>query len=155
MHPLSPMLTPRLAREDCTIKGFDIPSGTGAHVSIWTIGRDPEIWDCPDQFCPERSLRKSIDVKGQDFEVLVVTIWVWQRMSPGYSLGLKLIKLTLANLLHGFKWRLSHQMLHKELKWRKSLGPSSNSCLQHNEMEDFECKYMCFQLCFHSMCNQC
>ncbi|RWR95886.1 cytochrome P450 71A1-like protein [Cinnamomum micranthum f. kanehirae] len=123
MHPVAPLLVPRLAREDCSINGYDISSGTRALVNTWTIGRDPEIWDCPDQFYPERFLGKSIDVKGQDFEFL--PFGSGRRMCPGYSLGLKVIELTLANLLHGFKWRLPDLMSQDELNMEEIFGLST------------------------------
>lgn len=123
MHPVAPMLVPRMSREDCTIDGYDIPAGTRALVNIWTIGRDPEIWDSPDQFCPERFLGKSIDVKGHDFELL--PFGSGRRMCPGYSLGLKVIQLTLANLLHGFKWSLPDPMTEDDLSMEEIFGLST------------------------------
>ncbi|VAI32444.1 unnamed protein product [Triticum turgidum subsp. durum] len=81
LHPVAPMLVPRLSREDTSINGYDIPAGTRVLVMVWSIGRDPKLWEAPEEFMPER-------------------------MCPGYSLGLKVIQVSLANLLHGFTWRL-------------------------------------------------
>ena len=41
LHPVAPMLVPRLSREDTSVDGYDIPAGTRVLVSVWTIGRDP------------------------------------------------------------------------------------------------------------------
>ncbi|KAJ8621320.1 hypothetical protein MRB53_029849 [Persea americana] len=123
MHPVAPMLVPRMSREDCTINGYDIPAGTRALVNVWTIGRDPEIWDCPNEFRPERFLGKNIDVMGHDFELL--PFGAGRRMCPGYSLGLKVIQLTLANLLHGFKWRLPDLVTEKDLDMDEIFGLST------------------------------
>lgn len=123
MHPVAPMLVPRMAREDCTINGYDIRAGTRVLVNVWTIGRDPEIWDSPDEFRPERFLGKNIDVKGHDFELL--PFGAGRRMCPGYSLGLKVIQLTLANLLHGFKWRLPEPVTEKDLDMDEIFGLST------------------------------
>ena len=43
-------------------------------------------------------------VIGQDLELL--PFGSGRRMCPGYNLGLKVVHLSLANLLHGFTWRL-------------------------------------------------
>ncbi|RWV80979.1 hypothetical protein GW17_00057657 [Ensete ventricosum] len=43
-------------------------------------------------------------------------------MCPGISLGLKLVHLSLANLLHGFKWRLPPGMTAEELNMDEIFG---------------------------------
>ncbi|KAM0845071.1 hypothetical protein ACQ4PT_056629 [Festuca glaucescens] len=103
LHPVAPMLAPRLSRQDASVGGYDIPVGTRVLVNVWSIGRDPALWDAPDQFLPERFIGSKIDVKGQDFELL--PFGSGRRMCPGYSLGLKVIQVSLANLLRGFTWR--------------------------------------------------
>lgn len=123
LHPVAPMLVPRLAREDCRVAGYDIPEGTRILVSVWTIGRDPNLWENPDEFCPERFIGKDIDVKGQDFELL--PFGSGRRMCPGYSLGIKVIHSTLANLLHGFTWRLPDGIKIEDLNMEEIFGLST------------------------------
>ncbi|KAM5579576.1 trimethyltridecatetraene synthase-like [Rosa sericea] len=123
LHPVAPMLVPRLAREDCQVAGYDIPKGTRILVSVWTIGRDPNLWDNPDEFCPERFIGRDIDVKGQDFELL--PFGSGRRMCPGYSLGIKVIHSSLANLLHGFTWRLPDGMKKEDLSMEEIFGLST------------------------------
>ncbi|XP_039041179.1 trimethyltridecatetraene synthase-like [Hibiscus syriacus] len=123
LHPVAPMLTPRVARQDCRINGYDIPKGTRALVSVWTIGRDPSVWDNPNEFCPERFLGKSIDVKGHDFELL--PFGAGRRMCPGYGLGIKVIQASLANVLHGFTWRLPGNATKDDLNMEEIFGLST------------------------------
>ncbi|KAJ4717773.1 Cytochrome P450 [Melia azedarach] len=123
LHPVAPMLVPRMSREDCKIAGYDIVKGTRVLVNVWTIGRDPELWENPDEFFPERFLGKSIDVKGHDFELL--PFGAGRRMCPGYSLGLKVIQGSLANLLHGFAWKLPGNMSKEELNMEEIFGLST------------------------------
>jgi cytochrome P450 len=123
LHPVAPLLVPRLAREDTTVAGYDIPTGTRVLVSVWSIGRDPELWDAPEEFMPERFLGSKLDVKGQDYELL--PFGSGRRMCPGYSLGLKVIQVSLANLLHGFTWSLPGGMTKGELSMEEIFGLST------------------------------
>uniref|UniRef100_A0A0E0ESN9 Cytochrome P450 n=1 Tax=Oryza meridionalis TaxID=40149 RepID=A0A0E0ESN9_9ORYZ len=74
------------------------------------------------EFVPERFLGKKIDVKGQDFELLPFGSGRW--MCPGYNLGLKVIQLSIANLLHGFTWRLPKDMVKEDLSMEEIFGLS-------------------------------
>nr|CAB3453511.1 unnamed protein product [Digitaria exilis] len=123
LHPVAPMLVPRLSREDTTVAGYDIPAGTRVLVSVWSIGRDPELWDAPEEFMPERFLGSKLDVKGQDYELL--PFGSGRRMCPGYSLGLKVIQVSLANLLHGFEWGLPDGVTKEELSMEEIFGLST------------------------------
>ena len=123
MHPVAPMLAPRFSREDINIAGYDIPKNTIVLVSVWTIGRDPAIWEQPLEFIPERFIGKNIDVKGHDFELL--PFGSGRRMCPGYSLGLKVIQSSLANLLHGFRWKLPDGMKPEYLNMEEIFGLST------------------------------
>lgn len=123
LHPVAPMLVPRFSREDCKVDGYDIPKGTQVLVNVWTIGRDPQLWDKPDEFCPERFIGKDIDVKGQSFELL--PFGSGRRMCPGYSLGLKVIQSSLANLLQGFNWKLPGDMKSDDLNMEEFYGLST------------------------------
>lgn len=123
LHPVAPMLVPRFSREDIQIAGYDIPKGTRVLVNVWTIGRDPKVWDNPLEFCPERFIGKSIDVKGQDFELL--PFGSGRRMCPGYSLGIKVIQTSLANLLHGFTWKLPADVKEEDVNMDEVFGLST------------------------------
>lgn len=123
LHPVAPFLVPRVAREDCEVAGYDIPKGTRVLVNVWTIGRDPNLWENPNEFYPERFIGKSIDVRGHDFQLL--PFGAGRRMCPGYSLGLKVIQTSLANLLHGFAWKLPGNMRKEELNMEEIFGLST------------------------------
>lgn len=123
LHPVAPMLVPRQAREDAKIGDYDVPKGTRVLVNTWTIQRDPSIWENPNEFCPERFIGKTIDVKGHDFELL--PFGTGRRMCPGYPLGLKVIQSSLANLLHGFNWKLPEGIKKEDLNMEEIFGLST------------------------------
>lgn len=123
LHPVAPMLVPRESLEDCKVDGYDIVKGTRILVSVWTIGRDPKLWDLPEEFMPERFIGKEIDIKGHDFELL--PYGSGRRMCPGYALGQKVIESSLANLLHGFNWKLPGSMTVEDLNMEEIFGLST------------------------------
>ncbi|KAL6880598.1 hypothetical protein ACP4OV_012163 [Aristida adscensionis] len=107
LHPVAPLLTPRVCREDTTVPGgYHIPAGTRVFINAWAIGRDPVAWEAPAAFRPDRftGAGAAVDVKGQDFALL--PFGSGRRMCPGLPLGLRMVQLTLASLLQGFAWRL-------------------------------------------------
>ncbi|KAF8720968.1 hypothetical protein HU200_023375 [Digitaria exilis] len=124
LHPAGPLLAPRLSREDTSVGGhYDIPAGTRVLVNVWAIGRDPAVWgDAAEEFRPERFVGSDVDVKGHDFELL--PFGAGRRMCPGYALGLKMVQLTLANLLHAFAWRLPDGVVAEELSMEEKYGMS-------------------------------
>ncbi|CAL4922771.1 unnamed protein product [Urochloa decumbens] len=123
LHPVTPLLAPRMSREDASTGDYDVPSGTLVFVNVWAIGRDPVVWgDAADEFRPERFVGSSLDVKGQDFELL--PFGSGRRMCPGIGLGLKMVQLVLANLLHAFAWRLPDGMVKEELSMEEKFGLS-------------------------------
>lgn len=54
LYPIGPLLVPHYSSKDCNIGGFDIPGGTTLLVNAWAIHRDPNLWEDPGMFNPER-----------------------------------------------------------------------------------------------------
>ncbi|XP_059636470.1 flavonoid-6-hydroxylase-like [Cornus florida] len=103
LYPLGPLAIPHLSIEDCVVGGYNIPKCTRLLVNLWKIHRDPHVWSDPNEFRPERFLtrHKDVDVKGQHFEL--IPFGSGRRMCRGISLGLQILQMTLANLIHGFE----------------------------------------------------
>uniref|UniRef100_A0A0A9EN88 Uncharacterized protein n=1 Tax=Arundo donax TaxID=35708 RepID=A0A0A9EN88_ARUDO len=120
LHPVAPLLTPRLSREDVSVAGYDVPAGTRILINVWTIGCDPAVWNNPRVFRPERFVGGGVDVKGQDLELL--PFGSGRRMCPGIGLGLKMVQVTLANLLHVFAWKLPDGVAAEELSVEEKWG---------------------------------
>ncbi|XP_028752120.1 flavonoid 3'-monooxygenase [Neltuma alba] len=119
LHPAASLLPPRVATNgDSKVVGYDIPEGTQLIVNAWAIGRDPTIWDNPNEFCPERFIGKDTDVTGNHFELL--PFGAGKRICPGYPLALKVILVSLANLVHGFSWNLPDHMKETDLNMEET-----------------------------------
>jgi len=104
LHPVAPLLLPRETIQNCNIDGYDIPARTLVFVNAWAIGRDPEAWEIPEEFYPERFFGKSIDFKGQDYEL--IPFGTGRRGCPGILMGAVTVELALANLLYNFDWEM-------------------------------------------------
>ncbi|PIN21004.1 Cytochrome P450 CYP2 subfamily [Handroanthus impetiginosus] len=113
LHPPTPLALPRLTTKPCNIDGYEIEPDTLVFVNVWAIGRDPDYWENPNEFLPERFLNSSIDFKGQDFGFL--TFGSGRRRCPGMSLGIKEVEVALANLLYMFDWELPRGMSEEDI----------------------------------------
>ncbi|KAK6152911.1 hypothetical protein DH2020_012550 [Rehmannia glutinosa] len=120
LHPLATLLVPRYATEDCEVAGYNISKGTMVLINTWSIGRDPYSWDAPEEFLPERFFDKEIDVLGSNYAML--PFGSGRRRCPGYMLGLKIVRTTLANLLHGFNLKLVDGMRPEDISMEEEYG---------------------------------
>ncbi|XP_044483699.1 flavonoid 3',5'-hydroxylase 2-like [Mangifera indica] len=108
-HPSTPLNLPRISTEACVVNGYYIPANTRLSVNIWAIGRDPERWENPLEFTPERFLSKKyakIDPRGNDFEL--IPFGAGRRICAGTRMGIVLVEYILGTLVHSFDWELPH-----------------------------------------------
>lgn len=120
LHPPVPVLVPRESMENITIDGYDIPEKTRFFVNVWAIGRDPESWENPTIFEPERFINSKIDYRGQDYELL--PFGAGRRSCPAVIFSTATIELALAQLLHSFDWELPPGVEAKDLDLAEVFG---------------------------------
>jgi flavonoid 3'-monooxygenase len=124
LHPSTPLSLPRMAADDCEIDGYRIPKGSTLLVNVWAIARDPDQWSNPLEFRPERFLpgseKASVDVKGNDFEV--IPFGAGRRICAGMSLGLRMVHLLTASLVHAFDWDLANGLMPEKLNMDEAYG---------------------------------
>ncbi|KAF5782488.1 putative cytochrome P450 [Helianthus annuus] len=104
LYPIAPLLVPRESRDRCVLNGFEIPKKTLVYVNAWAVGRDPQCWDRPQVFEPERFMGSSVDYKGTDFEL--IPFGSGRRVCPGMSLGAATVEVPLSNLVYSFDWEM-------------------------------------------------
>lgn len=109
LHPPGPLLSwARLAITDATIDGYHVPAGTTAMVNMWAITRDPDVWEDPLKFMPERFVSKDstadveFSVLGSDLRL--APFGSGRRTCPGKTLGLATVSFWVGSLLHEFEW---------------------------------------------------
>ncbi|KAK2980851.1 hypothetical protein RJ640_020503 [Escallonia rubra] len=119
LHPPGALM-PRESKEACEVNGYDIPAKTKAIINLWAIGRNPQHWDDPNCFKPERFHHSSIIYIGTNFEYL--PFGAGRRMCPGISFGVATIELQLAMLLYHFDWKLSDGIKPEQLDMTEAFG---------------------------------
>ncbi|EOA18111.1 hypothetical protein CARUB_v10006572mg [Capsella rubella] len=101
LFPVAPLLIPRSPTEDMKIGGYDVPRDSIVLVNAWAIHRDPELWEDPEKFNPDRF----IDVCGNDYYVFkLMPFGNGRRTCPGAGLGQKIVTLALGSLIQCFDW---------------------------------------------------
>ncbi|KAK2404830.1 hypothetical protein P8452_10424 [Trifolium repens] len=119
-HPPVPFLLPRKAERDVEIGGYTIPKDAQVLVNVWTICRDPTLWENPTLFSPERFLGSDIDVKGRDFEL--VPFGGGRRICPGLQLANRMLLLMLGSLVNSFDWVLEGGMKPEDMDMDDKFG---------------------------------
>ncbi|CAN1224304.1 Premnaspirodiene oxygenase [Linum perenne] len=126
LHPSLPLLLPRENHERAEIMGYEIQPKTKVIINSWAIGRDPRYWVEPEKFYPERFLIEEAtnkNYKGTDnFEY--IPFGAGRRMCPGISYASAIMKLTLANMLFHFDWKLQVGLNPENLDMTERFGAS-------------------------------
>lgn len=107
LHPPGPLLSwSRLSIRDSVVDGRHVPAGTTAMVNMWAIMRDPEIWEDPLQFNPDRFMGRpaseDLSVFGSDLRI--APFGSGRRSCPGKALGMTTVSFWVATLLHEFEF---------------------------------------------------
>ncbi|PQQ04864.1 cytochrome P450 CYP736A12-like [Prunus yedoensis var. nudiflora] len=119
LHPVAPLLA-HAATEDCTVNGYHIPKKSYVIINAWAIGRDPSAWTDAEEFIPERFEGSDVDVRGNHYQL--ISFGSGRRRCPGIQLGLTVVQLMLAQLVHCFDWELPNNMLPEELDMSEAFG---------------------------------
>eukprot|EP01018_Ginkgo_biloba_P037846 Gb_08107 [translate_table: standard] len=105
LHPVGGFLIPHISMQDTKVQGYDIPKNTRILINTYSLGRNPAVWPNPNSFEPERFL---IDDKDQvdfnDPDCRIVPFGAGRRGCPGATLGMNVVLLGLARLIHLFSW---------------------------------------------------
>ncbi|KAJ0765243.1 putative (+)-menthofuran synthase [Helianthus annuus] len=113
LYPVGPLLIPHETNDKCVLAGYTIPKKTLVYVNVWAIGRDPNSWENPNEFEPERFMRSSIDYNGSDFKF--IPFGSDRRGCPGMLLGATTLELILSNLIYAFEWSLPNGIKREDI----------------------------------------
>ncbi|WOK95169.1 Cytochrome P450 [Canna indica] len=120
LHVPAPILVPREAVCSFLLQGFRIPSKTRVIVNAWAIARDPNVWDDPEKFQPERFMNSPVDFRGNDFHYL--PFGAGRRMCPAINFAMATNEIALANLVYHFNWELPDGMSPMDVDMAEAPG---------------------------------
>ncbi|KAH7864266.1 hypothetical protein Vadar_027650 [Vaccinium darrowii] len=106
LHPAVPLLVPKRSNKLSIVGGYTIPKDTRVLLNVWAIHRDPQAWDDPSEFKPERFLSDASkwDYSGNNFQFL--PFGSGRRICAGIPLAEKMVIYLLASFLHSFNWEV-------------------------------------------------
>lgn len=114
----------RVALQDCVVMGIKIPANTPLFVNVYSIGRDPNYWESPLEYKPERFLKNDAtsarDFRGHDFEFL--PFGTGRRGCPGMYLALQEVQTTLVAIIQCFDWKVTHNNGVVKMKERSGVA---------------------------------
>ncbi|XP_068607255.1 cytochrome P450 2U1 [Brachionichthys hirsutus] len=102
-----PLAIPHMASETTEFRGYVIPKGTVLLPNLWSVHRDPTVWDDPDTFRPTRFL----DDEGRLIrKECFMPFGIGRRVCMGEQLAKMELFLTVTYLLQAFKFRIPEGM---------------------------------------------
>ncbi|CAM8896547.1 unnamed protein product [Rhodiola kirilowii] len=108
LHPVQPFIPPHFATKDAVVGGYLIPKGSHILISRYGVGRNPEAWEDPLTFDPERHVKSGAALRRviTDPTLGFITFGVGRRSCVAATLGTTMTVMLLARLLHAFDWTL-------------------------------------------------
>ncbi|KAL9671075.1 hypothetical protein QQ045_008640 [Rhodiola kirilowii] len=109
-HPPGHFVLPHAVSEDTTLNGHLIPKRGTINFMVADMGWDPDVWEDPMEFKPERFLSNGkegpeveFDVTGSK-EIKMMPFGAGRRICPGYQLAMLHLEYFTANLVARFRW---------------------------------------------------
>ncbi|KAJ0682026.1 putative cytochrome P450 [Helianthus annuus] len=106
-HPPSHFVLSHAATKPTELGGYTIPPDVNVEFYTAWLTEDPEAWESPDLFQPERFLDggegADVDVTGMR-GVKMLPFGTGRRICPAWSLGTLHVHMLLARMVHAFKW---------------------------------------------------
>ncbi|KAG8997242.1 hypothetical protein FRB90_012552 [Tulasnella sp. 427] len=108
-RPVAPLAIPHSNTQDEIYKGHIIPKGTSIFVNNWAIFHDPNVYENPDEFNPDRFIESEFGTKpeareGDKDRRNNLAFGSGRRICPGIHLANNSLRINTVNLLWGFNF---------------------------------------------------
>ncbi|XP_051785876.1 cytochrome P450 2U1 [Erpetoichthys calabaricus] len=124
MTVVVPLSIPHMASENTSFRGFGIPQGTVILANLWSVHRDPRVWDKPDEFNPSRFLDEHSQILKKD---CFFPFGIGRRTCMGKQLAKMEVFLMFSNLMQAFRFRLPEGIRAPPLSGRFGLTLAPHS----------------------------
>lgn len=107
LYPPGPLVFHESSK-DCTVGGYDIPSGTMLLMNLWAMQNDPKNWEDPKTFKPDRF--RGLQGSRDGFKLM--PFGSGRRSCPAENLAMRMVGLALGTLIQCFEWeRVGEEMI--------------------------------------------
>ncbi|XP_065860015.1 tryptophan N-monooxygenase 1-like [Euphorbia lathyris] len=106
IHPIVPFNLPHVSMADTTVGNYFIPKGSHILLSRVGLGRNPNVWDEPEKFKPERHLEECDHLTLTESNLRFISFSTGKRGCPGAVMGSSITLMLFARLLQGFTWNI-------------------------------------------------
>ncbi|CAL9008699.1 unnamed protein product [Prunus brigantina] len=111
-HPPAHFVLPHAVTQDVVLDGHVVPKNGSVNFMVAEMGLDPEVWEDPMAFKPERFLsggecegaEEGFDLTGSR-EIKMMPFGAGRRICPGSGLAMLHLEYFVANLVWKFEWR--------------------------------------------------
>ena len=119
LHPPAPLLV-RMFDTKCVIKDFfKVPEKTTLVVNVYGVMRDPDSWEDPNEFKPERFLTS----KQEEEKVLkYLPFAAGRRGCPATNVGYIFVGISIGMMVQCFDWSIKDKVSMKEVYAGMSLS---------------------------------
>lgn len=118
-----PLAIPHMTSMTSEFRGYTIPKGTVIVPNLWSVHRDPTVWDDPDSFNPARFLDQDGKLLRKEY---FMPFGIGRRVCMGEQLAKMELFLMVTSLLQAFTFRLPEGLPPPPLQGRfgLTLAPS-------------------------------
>ncbi|KAF4350843.1 hypothetical protein G4B88_027756 [Cannabis sativa] len=109
-HPPAHFVLPHVVSEDVVVGGHVVPKNGSVNFMVAEMGWDPNVWEDPMEFKPERFLvggdndkKVEFDIKGNR-EIKMMPFGAGRRICPASGLAILHLEYFVANLVWKFEW---------------------------------------------------
>ncbi|KAK9678281.1 hypothetical protein RND81_11G200800 [Saponaria officinalis] len=104
-HPPGHFVLPHAVTQEIELGGYTIPKNAAINFTVAQMGLDPEVWEDPMEFRPERFMlgQEEFDITGSH-EIKMMPFGAGRRICPGYNLAMLHLEYYVANLVWNYEW---------------------------------------------------
>lgn len=116
LHPPVPFI-PREFQQGCKIGGFSVPGKIKLVVNLYSVMRDPNVWEDPLQFKPERFLTwQEVERKGQALKY--IPFGGGRRGCPASNLTYMIAGTTIGMMVQCFDWNIKGEKVNMDDRYK-------------------------------------